>query len=403
MKKLFTLIALVAVALGASAQKSVVMQKMIKPISVQQFVKAAPVKKADINLANRSEVVAKTVVADQVSGSYIEINNNTDPIECSTASISIDANNTATLVLLQNSFPATTVTGTYDPEAGTITISNQEIPYNWQDYFAEDPGKAEFRGFNLTQEGDFDFSEGQTVLVYDAEQKAFTSKCDGYLVYLPDYNSGKGTFVAYNIGKLAKPNAYQSELHQVSKGWQKVQYPVYIEEEEGQVNVYNWDEVGVASIYVNEDLTVGAPNVQLLISQEFEDPDTYGQGFYLVNCKWEAITDSTGYINFVYDDTMIMGKMQGNIISMYETDPNNLDGYWGLISLLDADGAGYLYTRAAVTNIILNEGVYANGIKDVKSIASKASETKCYNMLGQKTTRGAKGLVIAGGKKFFNK
>lgn len=399
MKKLFTLIALVAVALGASAQKSLVVHKMMKPITVQQLVKAAPVK-ADINRANRPAVVAKAVAADSVSGDYIEVQSG-DPIGCVTANVAINGTD-ATLTILGGF----AIAGTFDPETGNITVAGeQEMPaYDYEGMgYGTDYGKQVFYPFNNSEDGEnIDMLESATY-VYDAATGNYAPDCDGMIIMLPDYEGG--AIWTYGYGEnLLKPNAsmFGANTWNATKKWAWETIPAYVEEEEGQVLVYNFASMGVLTIYANEDLTVEVPNLQLLEAANLDEG--YGEGFYFVNCT----TDEEGYIHLQYDESSLHGTLAENAINLYDVKGfDNDSGVFGVFSLLDDNGAGYRYGYGQQFHITLLNGVYQNyvtGIKEVKSgIAQQAKDRKCYNVLGQKTTRNAKGIVIANGKKFFNK
>lgn len=341
---------------------------------------------------------AKAPTQSDLYGSYVEDTDNGEFHECASAEVSaitetvegITTENVKMTVC--NGYAE--VYGTYDAEAGTITVQPQYC------YTNETYGQCIFMGIIEKADG----------LYYTEDPVTFTVSDDG-LIYCDfagycariaegDY---QGQLWSACIGTitLMKPNAIQAGHHngRNTTGWEEYAYNVFAEDYDFQVNVYNFCGQGLISIDVNEDGTVsiatGQPIAGLGLSDEAEIA-VYGN---TLNLTGVTIEGQSIYIDF--NKETISGTIAGNTITIGE--------YMKLASKPDADGAAYgANWYADGTTITLNEGEFlgaATGIEEVTTtLEERAKNSKTYNIMGQRVNRAtAKGLLIRDGKKFIKK
>lgn len=288
------------------------------------------------------------------------------------------------------------ILGEYDAETGVINCGAQicdgggnATGYHFEVYGIEGNNVSENLSFTVN------------------EDKSLTCDQDGYIMYISD----EGEYNGYTWDGphwdpvLYKANGVQAGFQMgrsTSNEWVDFSYPVFIEDYEYSVNVYNYCALGCLAIDVNEDGTVSIPMGQPMTDMGFTDQndiDTYGA--YLCVHGVDLTADNKMQTNT--DKEVTVGTISGNTIT--------IDEYTRISTKFDEEGSGYAQNwYADEMTITLDEGNYllggTLGINDVKpTLEERAKNSKTYNLMGQQVNRkeAAKGILIRDGKKFINR
>lgn len=297
--------------------------------------------------------------------------------------------------------------GKYDAETNKITCPVQ-VALNHPTYkniyaFA---WNDELNG--LVTDQPFTFTVEDGVISLDAKALGF---------YMADYaetaGSDEGTFWQNWIGAELRPAngvmAFQIALRDNQGnvvGKQDCTAAVAIDDFTYSANVYGFAPYGAIigasangfglsatiNITMNADGTVEIPAgqnvwaVKSLISNPKEEAGDY------------IFTNGATSDGYPDPNTSCQGTMTGNTLSF-----DYIALYSNLFEVNDGTqtytgGYGmWLYN----TTISLNKGGFAAGIEDVNAANDNVlKNAKCYNVLGQRVSDNAKGLIIRGGKKF---
>lgn len=188
----------------------------------------------------------------------------------------------------------------------------------------------------------------------------------------------------------------------------------YVDDFTYNVNVYGFawfpgasgfDLSSVTSIDVNEDLSVTLHAGQEVWSCDILGVSDEEAGDYFMIYGTKP-AEEEGYVTYDPDLTngTVSGVLSGNAIQLYSFPIASK--IWNDAATGEPKGYMLWYTG---TTIVLDEGNYSaagtQGIKDVNAQTREdiVKNTKTYNLCGQRVNYNSKGLVIRGGKKFFNK
>ena len=387
-----------AAAQNVCNTKSLVYTKAPKMTSIKTTSK---VDKASFkDMSSIKAMIAKAPAQGDIYGNYIEDNYN-DLHECSPATLKESVVDGTTYVNIQMGDGYVDVVGTYDPATGKITVQ----PGQKCGTYEKNPSFGNFYFYGLAEgekPGYVNIQVEDPITFTVGDDGTITLDQYGWCTWMGDLAEDQQGF--WNLGLntiLLTPNAVQAGTCTISGAWTKYTSPIYVEDLEYNVNVYNFAEalgVGgfVISIDINDDGTVSMPSKQNLFGTKYNIPDaeiaTYGDYFFVVR----AYLNEDEKIYRDYKAENIAGTISGNTITL--TD------YWSIATNPDSDGIAYTVTTAQLgTTFTLNDGNYTAGIKEIGvTREEKIKNTKTYNIMGQQVNRAnAKGLLIRNGKKFI--
>lgn len=301
--------------------------------------------------------------------------------------------------------------GQYDASAGTITCPVQRSG-SFSGNTTQGPVDYKFTVGTLLPSGDqYLFSKDPFVFNVDEDGTILLDVAEGGA--LANIIEGKETLWNFFFSLELKPaNAvisYSRAGHKEGT-FDDFVHAAYVEDYGNNVSVYGyaWFQPSsgmglstVTSLDIDQDLNVlftGPQNAFPVAPFGITDEEA-GRYFRILGTKpgkeegWvEADTSDPSYVK---------GKLSGNKIVM-NTFPV-LTNLWKDPATQETKGYGFWYENYVIT---LDEGVFKAdpsyaGINGVTETSVK--NVKTYNLFGQEVPATTKGLVIRGGKKFFNK
>ena len=300
--------------------------------------------------------------------------------------------------------------GQYDAAAGTITCPVQRSG-SFSGNTTQGPVDYKFTVGTLLPSGDqYTFSTDPFVFTVEDGTLLLNVEDGGALANIIE---GKETLWNFFFSLELKPaNAVISYSRQ---GRQEGTYDdfvhaAYVEDYGNNVSVYGYawfqpsSGIGlstVTSLDIDQDLNVlfTGPQNAFPVSVFGITDEEAGKYFKILGTKPGA---EEGYIEAdTSDPSYVMGKLSGNKIVM-NTFPV-LSNLWKDPVTQETRVYGFWYENYVIT---LDEGNFqaaggSNGINGVTETSVK--NVKTYNLFGQEVPATTKGLVIRGGKKFFNK
>lgn len=301
--------------------------------------------------------------------------------------------------------------GQYDAAAGTITCPVQRSG-SFSGNTTQGPVDYKFTVGTLLPNGDqYLFSKDPFVFNVDEDGTILLDVANGGA--LANIIEGKETLWNFFFSLELKPaNAVISYSRAGRKEgtFDDFVHAAYVEDYGNNVSVYGyaWFQPSsgmglstVTSLDIDQDLNVlftGPQNAFPVAPFGITDEEA-GRYFKILGTK---PAKEEGYIEAdTSDPSYVKGKLSGNKIVM-NTFPvfTNL---WKDPATQETMGYGFWYENYVIT---LDEGVFKAdpsyaGINGVTETSVK--NVKTYNLFGQEVPATTKGLVIRGGKKFFNK
>ena len=436
-KTLLIAVATVMVALGANAQFARIAQNTRKynPSAEKMEVMKAQSSNIVANANHVSNQVSRRAVGD-IAGTYIMDNANYNGDFTSSSSFKIESATGTTkvynletdvddvdfeynVVLTNFTYEGAIAYGKY--ENGFITIPVQTIANN------DTYGRIVFSA--VTKVGDspahigFDMllevMDDGSIEIYGAEEELKEAGYEegeyisGFYNFLPDssgaWNYGfDSEFFAKNGVMSADVSGYLRTDGQ-TQGWQdeRAEYPIAVEDFNGELVVHNFIGMAPISINVNEDGTAAIP-----LPQFVDDHDYSEDGGFEYGCMRLVGVDLEGTsLRRNYDKNALTGSVtktdEAIVYDFFELNEEgkvvqdeNHSPYLAVASAADGDGAaygmGYLF---AIRLIALN---VSTGINETKANCQKTTG-KTFNLMGQEVNASAKGLIIRDGKKMLNK
>lgn len=301
--------------------------------------------------------------------------------------------------------------GQYDASSGTITCPVQRSG-SFSGNTTQGPVDYKFTVGTLLPSGDqYQFSKDPFVFNVDEDGTILLDVAEGGA--LANAIEGKETLWNFFFSLELKPaNAVISYSREGRKEgtYDDFVHAAYVEDYGNNVSVYGYawfqpsSGMGLStltSLDIDQDLNVlftGPQNAFPVAPFGITDEEA-GRYFRILGTKpgkeegWvEADTSDPSYVK---------GKLSGNKIVM-NTFPV-LTNLWKDPATQETKGYGFWYQNYVIT---LDEGVFKAdpsyaGINGVTETSVK--NVKTYNLFGQEVPATTKGLVIRGGKKFFNK
>lgn len=301
--------------------------------------------------------------------------------------------------------------GQYDAAAGTITCPVQRSG-SFSGNTTQGPVDYKFTVGTLLPSGDqYLFSKDPFVFNVDEDGTLLLNVAEGGA--LANAIEGEETLWNYFFSLELKPaNAVISYSRAGRKEgtYDDFVHAAYVEDWGSNVSVYGYawfqpsSGMGLStltSLDIDKDLNVlfTGPQIAFPVAPFGITDEEAGKYFKILGTKpgkekdWvEADTSEPSHVN---------GKLSGNKIVM-DIFPvfTNL---WKDPATQETKGYGFWYLNYVIT---LDEGVFqadknSTGINGVTETSVK--NVKTYNLFGQEVPATTKGLVIRGGKKFFNK
>lgn len=240
--------------------------------------------------------------------------------------------------------------------------------------------------FNLNEDG-----------MYECERVGWAMKMTG------DYE--KYTWTSSWYPTWMKPNGVETGSY-AGSSWQEYSNPIFIEDLEDEINIYNFFEMTKLNILFDEEsgnllIPMGQP---VATTSSNVDKDVYG---YFINVVGTMLDGNSIYRDYEKEyteayfatieedeDGRYLARSTNNIL----TDPN--EGYISLASNPDSDGAAYGMGWLHGINFTLNNGSYKIfGETAIKNVNNVKNNNKIYNLAGQEVSASTKGIVIVNGKK----
>ena len=301
--------------------------------------------------------------------------------------------------------------GQYDAAAGTITCPVQRSG-SFSGNTNQGPVDYKFTVGTLLPSGDqYLFSQDPFVFKVDEDGTLFLDVAEGGA--LANAIEGKETLWNYFFSLELKPaNAVISYSRAGRKEgtYDDFVHAAYVEDWGSNVSVYGYawfqpsSGMGLStltSLDIDKDLNVlfTGPQIAFPVAPFGITDEEAGKYFKILGTKpgkekgWvEADTSEPSHVN---------GKLSGNkiVMDMFPV----LTNLWKDPATQETKGYGFWYLNYVIT---LDEGVFqadknSTGINGVTETSVK--NVKTYNLFGQEVPATTKGLVIRGGKKFFNK
>ena len=301
--------------------------------------------------------------------------------------------------------------GQYDAAAGTITCPVQRSG-SFSGNTTQGPVDYKFKVGVLLPSGDqYVFSEEPFVFKVDEDGTILLDVAKGGA--LANIIEGKETLWNFFFSLELKPaNAVISYSRAGRKEgtYDDFVHAAYVEDWGSNVSVYGYawfqpsSGMGLStltSLDIDKDLNVlfTGPQIAFPVAPFGITDEEAGKYFKILGTKpgkeegWvEADTSEPSHVN---------GKLSGNkiVMDMFPV----LTNLWKDPATQETKGYGFWYLNYVIT---LDEGVFqadknSTGINGVTETSVK--NVKTYNLFGQEVPATTKGLVIRGGKKFFNK
>lgn len=301
--------------------------------------------------------------------------------------------------------------GQYDAAAGTITCPVQRSG-SFSGNTTQGPVDYKFTVGTLLPSGDqYLFSQDPFVFKVDEDGTLLLNVAEGGA--LANAIEGKETLWNYFFSLELKPaNAVISYSRAGRKEgtYDDFVHAAYVEDWGSNVSVYGYawfqpsSGMGLStltSLDIDKDLNVlfTGPQIAFPVAPFGITDEEAGKYFKILGTKpgkekgWvEADTSEPSHVN---------GKLSGNkiVMDMFPV----LTNLWKDPATQETKGYGFWYLNYVIT---LDEGVFqadknSTGINGVTETSVK--NVKTYNLFGQEVPATTKGLVIRGGKKFFNK
>ena len=331
--------------------------------------------------------IQKAPALTDIYGTYIEDADVEVMHECDSATITEykDPEDGKTYVNITFAQGWADIIGTYDAETGIINCGPQYCG-SYDKY-----GKFAIYGFTIDEQDNINLSEELSFQVN--EDKSLSLIQENYIILMPEYTEQPNAIWLYSFEpSFYRANGRMYESTVINGEWTDVEYPIFIEDYEFSVNVYNFLGISSVSMDINDDLTVSlATGQNVTTTPSSADKDIYGDYIYICGVAIEG-----QQIKRDYDATEIKGQLIGNNIIF--------DTYYALTSDHDADGAAYGSWHHQPVFSLTEGNFIATGIKEVTATREEmVKNAKTYNIMGQQVNRATKGLVIRNGKKFLNK
>lgn len=301
--------------------------------------------------------------------------------------------------------------GQYDAAAGTITCPVQRSG-SFSGNTTQGPVDYKFKVGVLLPSGDqYAFSQDPFVFTVDEDGTLLLNVEEGGA--LANIIDGKSTLWNFFFSLELKPaNAVISYSRAGRKEgtYDDFVHAAYVEDWGSNVSVYGYawfqpsSGMGLStltSLDIDKDLNVlfTGPQIAFPVAPFGITDEEAGKYFKILGTKpgkeegWvEADTSEPSHVN---------GKLSGNkiVMDMFPV----LTNLWKDPATQETKGYGFWYLNYVIT---LDEGVFqadknSTGINGVTETSVK--NVKTYNLFGQEVPATTKGLVIRGGKKFFNK
>lgn len=301
--------------------------------------------------------------------------------------------------------------GQYDAAAGTITCPVQRSG-SFSGNTTKGPVDYKFTVGTLLPSGDqYLFSQDPFVFNVDEDGTLLLNVAEGGA--LANIIEGKETLWNFFFSLELKPaNAVISYSRAGRKEgtYDDFVHAAYVEDWGSNVSVYGYawfqpsSGMGLStltSLDIDKDLNVlfTGPQIAFPVAPFGITDEEAGKYFKILGTKpgkeegWvEADTSEPSHVN---------GKLSGNkiVMDMFPV----LTNLWKDPATQETKGYGFWYLNYVIT---LDEGVFqadknSTGINGVTETSVK--NVKTYNLFGQEVPATTKGLVIRGGKKFFNK
>ena len=301
--------------------------------------------------------------------------------------------------------------GQYDAAAGTITCPVQRSG-SFSGNTTQGPVDYKFKvGVLLTSGDQYVFSEEPFVFKVDEDGTILLDVAKGGA--LANIIEEKQTLWNFFFSLELKPaNAVISYSRAGRKEgtYDDFVHAAYVEDWGSNVSVYGYawfqpsSGMGLStltSLDIDKDLNVlfTGPQIAFPVAPFGITDEEAGKYFKILGTKpgkeegWvEADTSEPSHVN---------GKLSGNkiVMDMFPV----LTNLWKDPATQETKGYGFWYLNYVIT---LDEGVFqadknSTGINGVTETSVK--NVKTYNLFGQEVPATTKGLVIRGGKKFFNK
>lgn len=301
--------------------------------------------------------------------------------------------------------------GQYDAAAGTITCPVQRSG-SFSGNTTQGPVDYKFTVGTLLPSGDqYLFSQDPFVFNVDEDGTLLLNVAEGGA--LANIIEGKETLWNFFFSLELKPaNAVISYSRAGRKEgtYDDFVHAAYVEDWGSNVSVYGYawfqpsSGMGLSthtSLDIDKDLNVlfTGPQIAFPVAPFGITDEEAGKYFKILGTKpgkeegWvEADTSEPSHVN---------GKLSGNkiVMDMFPV----LTNLWKDPATQETKGYGFWYLNYVIT---LDEGVFqadknSTGINGVTETSVK--NVKTYNLFGQEVPATTKGLVIRGGKKFFNK
>lgn len=273
-----------------------------------------------------------------------------------------------------------------DPEYGLI--------YMWGIIEKED-------GIYYDDENDIVFNLNAETGMYDCERVGWAMKMTG------EYEQYVWTSSWYANWMI--PNGVENGS--LGKGgWSEYSNPIFVEDLTDEVNIYNFFGTTKLNLLFDEEtgeMLIPMHQPIATMSSAY-DNETYGYYFRILGVDVTdegklAVNEDIEYNLALFanlkedaEGQLYLEEATNNII----TDPTR-NGYMGIFSQFDAEGAGYYMGYLHSISFTLNEGEYkavGTGIKNVNKDEVKGNG-KVYNLAGQQISANAKGIVVVNGKK----
>lgn len=301
--------------------------------------------------------------------------------------------------------------GQYDAAAGTITCPVQRSG-SFSGNTTQGPVDYKFKVGVLLPSGDqYAFSEEPFVFTVDEDGTLLLDVEDGGA--LANIIEGKNTLWNFFFSLELKPaNAVisYSRPGRQEGTYDDFVHAAYVEDYGNNVSVYGYgwfqpsSGMGLSTVTpldIDKDLNVlftGPQNAFLVAPFGIQD-EAAGKYFKICGTKPAA---EKGYVEVdTGTPSYVNGKLSGNKIIM-DSFPV-FSNFFNDPATGEQKSYGFWYLNYVIT---LDEGVFqadknSTGINGVTETSVK--NVKTYNLFGQEVPATTKGLVIRGGKKFFNK
>lgn len=301
--------------------------------------------------------------------------------------------------------------GVYDAAAGTITCPAQ-YSGGYSGNTTQGPVDYKFIVGTLLPSGDqFTFSEDPFVFTVDEDGTLLLNIEDGGALA----NIIEGVNQIWNFFFSLELKPANAVISYSRPGRQQGTYDdfvhaAYVEDYTNNVSVYGfaWFQpssgMGMSTITpldIDKDLNVLFTGPQNAFSVAPFGIQDEGAGKYFKICGTKPSAEE-GYVEVdTGDPSYVHGMLSGNKIIM-DSFPV-FTNFWNDPATGEQSAYGFWYLNYVIT---LDEGVFKAdpsyaGINGVTETSVK--NVKTYNLFGQEVPATTKGLVIRGGKKFFNK